>query len=266
MAINFFQVSRFVFHFFISRRKGHGAHSPFLYQLCEEVFYNDSEFYAFSRLARLRKELLSNTDTILVDDLGAGSKTFKDRSRIISDIAEKGISSKRQNETLYRLINRLGCKTSVELGTSLGLNALYMASVDHGNQVISVEGSRALYSFAKDLAQKNGFKNVKIINGNFDEILPDLLKDIPGLDLLYIDGNHRYEPTLRYFELALTRKHNNSVFVFDDIYWSSEMQRAWKKISQHPEVTMCVDTFYSGYVFFRKEIREKVYSRIYLPL
>jgi len=47
--------------------------------------------------------------------------------------------------------------------------------------------------------------------------------------------------------------HNNSIFIFDDIYWSQEMQKAWKEIQQHPEVRVTIDTFYWGLVFFRKE-------------
>ena len=266
MSINFHQAASFINHFFSARRKGHGAHSPFLYQLCEEVFYNNSEFYAFRRLARVRKELLANADPIVVEDLGAGSKSFKSNERHINEIAASGISSEKHNQILYRLINMLGCKTCVELGTSLGLNALYMSAVNAHTKVITIEGSRSLNVFAGNLAQRQGFKNLKLVLGNFDQVFPEVLAQIDKLDLLYVDGNHRYEPTIRYFELALQKKHNDSVFVFDDIYWSREMTRAWEKIKTHPDVTLSVDTFFTGYVFFRKEIREKVNSRIYLPL
>ncbi len=265
MTNNLHQAIHFIPHFLFSRRNGHGAHSPFLYSLCEEVFYNDSGFYAFSRLSRIRKELLNSKESVIVEDLGAGSRAFRGPSRLVSDIAAKGISTTEQSQILYRLINVLRCKTCVELGSSLGMNTLYMAAVSNNVNVVSIEGSVALYDFARQLAGRNGFKNAEFIHGNFDDAFPKVLQKIERLDLLYIDGNHRYEPTLRYFEAALQKKHNDTVFVLDDIYWSTEMTKAWKKICEHPDVTLCVDCFYTGYVFFKKEIREKVYSRIYLP-
>ncbi len=44
-----------------------------------------------------------------------------------------------------------------------------------------------------------------------------------------------------------------SVFIFDDIYWSKPMSEAWAIIINHPKVTVSIDTFYWGIVFFRKE-------------
>src|SRR3954466_10556001 len=128
MTINTHQITAFIKHFFTARRKGHGIHSPFGYQLCEEVFYNANSFYDFITLQNVRRELLANDTAITIEDFGAGSKTFKGNTRLIKSIAAKGISSVKQSELLYKLINFLNCKTSIELGTSLGLNTLYMAN------------------------------------------------------------------------------------------------------------------------------------------
>ena len=58
---------------------------------------------------------------------------------------------------------------------------------------------------------------------------------------------------MHYFEALLPKATNDTVFIFDDIYWSKGMTEAWETIKQHPKVTVTVDTFFWGFVFFRKE-------------
>jgi predicted O-methyltransferase YrrM len=104
-------------------------------------------------------------------------------------------------------------------------------------------------------------RNVQLIEGNLDDTLAPTLAALSGpIDFVFFDGNHRYEPTLRYFELCLTRRTDQSVFVFDDIHWSAEMDRAWEAIKSHPEVMLTVDLFYMGLVFFRKNQPKQHFS------
>ncbi len=82
-------------------------------------------------------------------------------------------------------------------------------------------------------------------------------------DLIYFDGNHQKEASLHYFEKLLPLAHNDSVFIFDDIHWSREMEEAWEEIKAHPRVRVSIDTFYWGLVFFRIE-QEKEHFTIRL--
>ncbi len=264
MAINFHQIKNFVKHYFVAKRNGHGVHSPFSYQLCEEVFYNRNHFYDFNELKKVRNSLLNDTSELLIEDFGAGSKTFRSNKRKVNEIAQKGISTSKQSEVLYKLINFLKCNTSIELGTSLGLNTLYMANANKTGKIISIEGSKSLNEFASTLAKKNNVQNIEFIHSKFDTALPELLNKLPSLDLLYVDGNHTYEGTLNYFKLVLEKKNNASVFIFDDIYWSPQMTKAWKEIQNHPAVTLSIDAFYFGLIFFREEVKEKVDLKFYI--
>ncbi len=264
MAINFHQIKNYIKHYFIAKRNGHGVHSPFAYQLCEEVFYNANHFYDFDALKKIRTSLLADSTELVIEDLGAGSKTFHSNKRKINEIARKGISTVKQSEILYKLINFLNCANNVELGTSIGLNTMYMAKANKTGKVISIDGSKSLVAFAGDLTKKNLVNNVEFINANFDSALPELLNKLNSLDLLYVDGNHTYEATLNYFKLALEKKQNNTVLIFDDIYWSPQMTSAWKEIKQHSAVTLSIDTFYFGLIFFKEEVKEKVDLRFYL--
>lgn len=251
-------------HWLKAKRGGHGVHSPFAYYLCEEVFYNKNPFYNFSALNKIREELLYNTTSIDVLDLGAGSQHFKSDRRLVKDIAAHGISTAKQSELLFRLVNVLGHTKIIELGTSLGLNTLYLRAAAQKASIFSIEGNPELQQFASRLAEQHNFKDIHFIEGNFDELLPNLLEQEGNFDLLYVDGNHRYESTLRYFELALKYKHEKSVIVFDDIYWSAEMTRAWEEILKHPSVTLSIDLFHFGMIFFREEIKEKQALKLWL--
>lgn len=260
-------LKHYILHFFKAKRKGHGIHSPFAYQLCEEVFYNPCAFYEFESLDVLRQDLLEDNRVLNIDDYGAGSTVFRNRQRKISAIAQKGISSKGQSELLFKLSNFLNCQTRVELGTSLGLNTLYLASVNKLGKVYSLEGSSELLEVARTLCKKRQLENcIQFVEGRFDDTFAGVLNSIPQLDLLYVDGNHTYEATLRYFRMALAKTHKNTVFVFDDIYWSTGMTKAWQEICNHPSVTLSIDAFYLGMVFFRPEIKEKQALRFFLQL
>ncbi|MCE3260309.1 MAG: O-methyltransferase-like protein [Bacteroidetes bacterium] len=264
MAVNFHLIKNYIKHFFTAKRKGHDVHSPFVYTLCEEVFYNTHEFYHFKQLAKIRKSLLKNGAIIEVEDHGAGSKQFKGAKRKVADIVSKGISTPQQSEILFKLINYLQPATVVELGTSLGLNTLYLAMANPKAKVCSIEGSKNLHEFARQLAQRNEISNCRFIHGKFDDVLPTLLNDLTRIDLFYVDGNHTYEATMRYFQMAMKHRSPDSVVVFDDIYWSEGMTRAWEEIKKHKDVSLCVDAFYFGLVFFKEEIREKISVRILL--
>jgi len=264
LSFNFHQIFNFIKHSFSAKRGGHNVHSPFVYQLCEEVFYNTNGFYDFKTLNDLRDNLLKNKKKLQIQDFGAGSKTFKTNIRSIKKLAKQGISSQLQSELFYKLINFLNCKISVELGTSIGLNTQYLANANKNGSIYTFEGSGELSNFAKKLAQENNCNNITFINKKFDEALPAFFKEHNSLDFFYVDGNHTFKATLNYFNLALRYKTNNTVFVFDDIYWSQEMTRAWEEIKKNKDVTLTIDTFYFGLVFFKTEFKEKVDLKLYL--
>lgn len=256
------QFTHFIEHYLSATRKGHNVHSPWAFTLCEEVFYNNSSFYDFEQFKKIRKDLLKDETELSVEDFGAGSKTFKGNKRKVKDIAAMGISTARQSELLYKLVNFLNARTVIELGTSLGLNTLYLSKANRNAKIYTIEGSSALHDFAEKLALENEIYNSKFIRGKFDEELPKLLSEISTIDLLYIDGNHTYGATLKYFHMALAKSINDSVFVFDDIYWSAGMTKAWEEIKNDPKVTLSIDAFYFGLVFFKQEIKEKVHIKI----
>lgn len=234
----------------------HDLHSPFLYNFYMELIRNNYAYQGFDELNHIRKKLLLNTQEIKMVDLGAGSKAMTS-NRQIKDITRKGIAPQKQAEFFYRLINKFNPKTIIELGTSIGLTTLYFSKALPKSTIYTIEGCPDLVEFSKQLFEGNNVSNVISIEGNFDTELPKLLHHVPNPDFIYIDGNHTYDATIRYFNMILDKKHPGTIMVFDDIYWSEGMETAWKEIKNHPQVTLSLDLFYFGVVFFRTENKEK---------
>jgi len=257
-------IQHYIRHFFTSKRKGHGVHSPFVYALVENVFNNANDFYAFEKLKTIRRTLLKDNTELAITDFGAGSKKLNASIRKVKDIAQHGISSNQQSEILFKLINYLQCKVIIELGSSIGLNTMYLSGATNTCTVHTIEGSENLFSFSSKLFKQNEQTNIQSYLGNFDDVLPKILSSISSFDLLYIDGNHTLEATLLYFNLALKKRSNQSVIVLDDIYWSEEMTKAWETIKANDNVPLTIDCFYFGLVFFKEEFKQKEHFKLFV--
>ena len=231
----------------------HGVHSPFVFDLLLGTIYNRKAYYSYKSIENIRKELLLSKQTVNCVDLGAGSHIQNKASRSISEIATISAKPSKYAQLLFRLVNRFQPKTILELGTSLGISSAYMASANSGSKLITIEGCNEIAAIAKQNFKKLKLENIRQSIGNFDEVLPDALKKIEQLDLVFFDGNHRKIPTMNYFQQCLERAVETSVFIFDDIYWSEEMKEAWQEIKNNERVTVTIDLFHFGIVFFRKE-------------
>ena len=111
--------------------------------------------------------------------------------------------------------------------------------------------------FTKKSGQRKRIKNIQSYNGNFDDLLPSIIHQLPSIDLAYIDGNHRFDPTINYFHQLLNKTHNNSILVFDDIHWSEEMEQAWDHIRQNSAVTCSIDLFFIGIILLSNNFKVK---------
>lgn len=198
--------------------------------------------------------MLSSRESIEVLDLGAGSRVSKSNLRTISSIAKNAEKPAKFGKLFFRMIERFQPETILELGTSLGITTLYLSKARPEAEVITFEGCPETAKVAEHNFAKAGAKNIRTVVGNIDQTLPEVVKTLKKpIDFAYFDANHRYEPTVRYFNDCLPYINNESVFIFDDIYWSEGMTKAWEEIKQHPQVTLAVDLFWIGLVFFRTE-------------
>ena len=233
----------------------HGVHSPFVFHLVQKCFYDKKKHSEYSVLEMYRNSLLQNKNTIEVTDFGAGSRVFKSNTRAINQIAKNAGISPNRAKLLFRIVNYFQPKSILEIGTSLGLATSTLALNDFAT-ITTLEGCPNTMAIAKNQLQLQlpKFSNkINFINTEFSKQLTTYNLQHTTYNLIYFDGNHSKQATLEYFELLLPTITNETVWIFDDIHWSQEMEEAWEIIKKHPKVTVTIDTFQWGIVFFRNE-------------
>lgn len=245
-----YQIKAYI-KFLLRATNQHGVHSPFVYHFVTKCLYDKTTHEAYAKLKRYKSEL-SNSKTILqITDLGEGSKTLDAQQRAVSKMAKVSSSSIKDAKLLYRVSTYFTIKKGLELGTSLGMGTYALALADRNAKITTIEGCINTAAFSKSKLKQHHIENIKFLVGNFSKSIPELKED--RYDLVFFDGHHNKEATITYFETLLPKAHNDSIFVFDDIYWSKEMTEAWTYIKNHHSVTVTVDTFHLGFVFFRRE-------------
>jgi predicted O-methyltransferase YrrM len=250
------QLNRHIKYLWRAKTK-YQVHSPFVFEFINEVLEDDRFFYAFEELEWLREDLKESDAVIPKKDFGAGSKNENKKTTTVASIAKYNQSHPRTAQFLFRLTNRFKPKTMIELGTSLGITTMYQAFGATDGEMHSIEGCPATAIVARNIIHDFKARNVTIHTGIFDHVLPNILEQIKKLDYIFIDGNHRKEPTIEYFEMCLPYIHNNSIMVFHDIRWSESMADAWSEIKTHQRVTLTLEIYDFGVVFFRNEQLEK---------
>lgn len=276
--------------------KGHGIHSPFVFDFVLKVL-NDRYAYAdYAAIESLRRQSLADRTMLDIEDMGAGSAWKAPRQRSIGDITRRAAKPARLGQLLYRIARYYRPARLVELGTSLGFSTAYLAAgvgaahggvgvgggegggaregwpggarsgAAHGRsggdeaggagRVWSIEGSEQVAAAAERNLHSLGLE-AQVVRGNFDSVLPGVLQEIGGIDLAFVDGNHRRDPTLSYFNQLMAVAGRPAVLIFDDIHWSEEMEEAWAAIKNDPRVYLTIDVFFIGLVFLREEFKVK---------
>lgn len=242
--------------------QGHGIHSPFVYDFVKKVLNNEKAYPCYSKIEQLRKKLLLDNSVIDVQDFGAGSVKIKSKQRSVKDIAKSSLKSKKYAQLLHKIVYYYQPQNIVELGTSLGITTAYLAHGNPAARLITCEGASQIASIAKNNFSKLQLNNIELLEGEFEKTLPEVLSKMNAIDFVFIDGNHQRKPTLQYFEQLLNMASSSSIFVFDDIHWSTGMEAAWRQIQAHPQVMLSIDLFFIGIIFFNPDFKVKQHLTI----
>jgi predicted O-methyltransferase YrrM len=214
--------------------------------------------------------MLKDTRELEFVDYGSGKlKGENGERRRVCDIAKGSLARRKDAQLLARLVGWLGRPlltspskggigdeasddrkglTIVELGMSFGVTTAYLAAMDSRNKVVTCEGCPAVAEVARENWGKLGLKNVECRVGEIDVV--GLCSDLPRVDVVFMDANHTYEATLRYFDVLASHVHEKTVIVVDDIHYNAEMQKAWQVICADERVTSTMDLYRMGLVFF----------------
>lgn len=222
-------------------------------QLKNEEFTSEDKA-VFQNLETFRNELKNNEAEI-------DYSVFSQPSRKVSEIYATAASPEIWSRFHYLLTKNLRAKTYLEIGTNLGVSGSYILSALSAYKdakFITMEGLGQLSDVAENqflkLAEPHQFR---ILRGLYEQTFETLM-ELPVLfDLIFIDGNHKYEPTLHYFQQLKNKTAEVAVFVFDDIYVGHEMQAVWKKIKTDPDVNFTLDLYKLGIVIIDRSENEK---------
>jgi len=254
-----FQLAKKYLHYYLtaSNGNGHGIHSPFVFDFIKNVLNDSRNFYAYHQIENIREQLLKDETIIETEDFGAGSAISQTTKRTVSEIVKHSAKSEKLGRLLFRIANYYQSKNMLELGTSAGISSAYLASAVPGAKFITIEGSSAIAAVAKRNFRFLGLNDIELMNGSFDNILPAILQNNSNIDLAFVDGNHRKQPTIAYFNLLVQKISRSSILIFDDIHWSKEMEEAWKEIKNDSRIMLTIDLFFIGIVFFKDDFKTK---------
>ncbi len=247
------------FAYYLEKKGPHKIHSPFVFELSTKVIRDTKQYAAYDKILKARRMMLGNRNVIETVDFGsgAGNKSFATYRARVGKLAKARTGSIKHYLLLYRLVAYLKPRTILEFGTSTGLSTVSMALANEDAHIITMEGCASIANVATSVFERFNLKNIETSIGNFNNILAENLAGINQLDCVFFDGNHRKEPTLDYFNHCLTKASAQSFFIFDDIHWSEEMEEAWDIIKNHKEVSVSVDLYQFGIVFFRTGIEKQ---------
>lgn len=235
----------------------HSLQSPFVFEVYQNALRRSTRKRVFdAKIEQLRRQLLNDTRTISLNRLGSGSSLSTQKSKRVKSIARAGITDRNQSEILVNLMEYFDSKKVLELGTSLGVNTLYLSQAQSNPEVASIEGNEEIAAIAQENFTKNTTKNIKLVASEIDDFFE---ANNEVFDMIYIDANHTYEATLRYFRASLKSISSQALIVLDDINWSPDMRRAWHAlINEYPE-NLYIENDKLGIVFANRESEKNHY-------
>lgn len=243
-------------------KSAHGIHSPFVYDLVTNILQSESRFYCFDEIEIVREELKHSEKKIKRSDLGAGTSDGQEVK--VASFARKSLCPPKYCRLIFRLIQHLKYKNILEMGTALGITTAYMASTD-SEKVSTMEGDPELVSIASEVWNKLEISEIELYQGDFSDSLRLFTEageqtdsiDSRRIDMAFVDGNHRKEPTLQYVEILKRIMNKNGLIVIDDIYWSKEMTEAWELLKKDPFFSISVDLYRMGLLFNREQVEKQ---------
>jgi predicted O-methyltransferase YrrM len=238
-------------------RKGHGVHSPFVFNLITKVIEESLPFYRFNEIEMERRKLHDCLEKLSYTDK-RGVKEKKHTATVSAIVGQEAIKQK-QGMLLFRLANYFKYKKILQIGTGVGISTLYLTSYNSDIQCISLEAVPAFADIAKRFLDSEMQATVAIHVGEYQQLLPEALTALQQVDMVYFKSKREQAHTIALFEQVLPHIHSNTCIVFDGIKATQQMRQVWKTICNHPQVTVTVDLYSMGIVFFDPKLHKRNY-------
>ena len=235
----------------LERLNQHGVEGKHIAQSFSRTLNGENTPYEnelFKKLNQFRLDLINDKRKISFEEIGNKS------IMTVAEVAGRAASPEIWTHFFYRLSKASRIKNILEIGTNLGISGQYFIKALEGKKntkFISMEGVKGLCEIASTrfdlISDQNHFE---VVHGLYDKSLKNIVISNIYFDLVFIDGNHRYEATLKYFELLKNNLSDNAIVVLDDIHWSSGMRRAWREICTQKGIVFSINFFKLGLIIF----------------
>ena len=132
---------------------------------------------------------------------------------------------------ICRIINHYRSENILEIGNYNNLDCTFLSNIQLKTNLF--------------------FYNLK--TNEISEVKTEKKIHTESFDFVFYNIKNNESLTLSEFMNHLKYFHNNSIVAINNIHQSKEMEEVWRKIIPQKEVTISVDLFFIGLVFFRKE-------------
>lgn len=202
----------------IRHHKGHGIHSPFVFNLITKVIEEKTPYHVYD-------------DIRFVLD----SKPYKFHHL------------KKYNLLSFRLVNYFNSKHVLEIGSGYGVNSLCLTAAASDIVCNSVELSVKKHTYLEDL-YASWARNIKL---HTDHNLPVLSNK---QDCIFIDLNNYNKPPIDFVQYLFNLSHEKTFIMVKGIRTNKRNKALWKNIIHLESRTAVLDLFNIGIVFFDKQL------------
>ena len=237
-------------------RKGFGVHSPFVFNLITKVIEEKASYYSLDDIELIRKQMLYREER--VDYLSRGRKGKKS-SRTIGQIVRQESIKPKHGALLFRLTNYFRPQNILQIGASMGLSTLYLSSYASGLKCCVLENEPEFAKISRIVYEKGARNPIDLRVGNYQELLPKILKEKESIDLFFFNSLYEQQQNHLLFEMCLSKVHNDTVFVFEGIKENKRIREFWRSVCENPKVTVTIDLYSMGIVFFNKKLHKRDY-------
>ena len=240
----------------IRYRHGFGVHSPFVFSLITKVIEEKCSYYSFHDIELIRKQLLFRDEPITYPDRKHNGKI---RRRTIGEVVRREAIKPKHGALLFRLTNYFKPQNILQLGPAMGLSTLYLTSYTSGLNCTALENVPEFVPIAQISFEKAARNPIDLRVGNYKELLPRALEDMGKVDLVFLNTTYEQQNNLWLFIECLKHVHDDTILVFEGIKTSHRMRNFWKKVCAHPAVTVTIDLYSMGIVFFNPKLHKRNY-------
>ncbi len=252
----FWKYLSYLFH--AKHRKGFGIHSPFVFYLVTMVIEEKLPYYRFVQIENLRTLLTKTKKKIKENRNGV------EKERRISEFVYESSFSPSYDQLLFRLVNFFKPKNVVEIGDSVGITTLYLATSDTRRPTYTIGESKDLADFAHTTFGKVGLQNIIQLAGSVEEKLPVVLSKEKNVDFVYFGRQASVEAMQKSLSLLSSCFTGKTVLLMSDI-WKDDRKKLWESVKKQGGGRVSIDMFHYGILIYNEDLQCENYNLLYFP-